>query len=134
MGREKIFEQVKQVSGNDIDELGHVNNIVYLQWIMDIAQAHWLELSNDDLRKEIAWVVLRHEIDYHRSARIGDTVRIRTWVGETDGLRSERHVEVLGADGGKIVSAKTIYCMIDLKTFRPMRITDRIKLVLMPLQ
>jgi acyl-CoA thioester hydrolase len=25
----------------DIDELGHVNNAVYLKWIQDVATVHW---------------------------------------------------------------------------------------------
>ena len=28
-------------SAADIDELGHVNNAVYLRWIQDVATAHW---------------------------------------------------------------------------------------------
>jgi acyl-CoA thioester hydrolase len=132
MEKDKIFEQVKQVAINDIDELEHVNNVVYLQWIMDIAQEHWKRLSTPKIRENIAWVVLRHEIDYHRSARLHDDVIIRTWVGETAGFRSVRYVEILTHDGIKIVSAKTSYCLIDPKTFRPMRITQEIRDSLMP--
>ena len=29
------------VEASDIDELGHVNNVVYLRWVQEIATAHW---------------------------------------------------------------------------------------------
>ena len=132
MNDKRIYQQVKQVAINDIDDLEHVNNVVYLQWIMDIAQEHWEQLSTPAIRENVAWVVLRHEIDYHRSARLNDNVIIRTWVGETGGFRSVRHVEILTADNAKIVSAKTTYCLIDPRTFKPMKMTQEIRDSLMP--
>ena len=35
------FEQTVRVDPADIDTLGHVNNIVYLRWVQDVAAAHW---------------------------------------------------------------------------------------------
>ena len=29
-----------------IDELGHVNNAVWLQWVQDIATAHWSAVAD----------------------------------------------------------------------------------------
>lgn len=39
------FEQIIQVEAPDIDELGHVNNIVYVRWVQEVATAHWPTLS-----------------------------------------------------------------------------------------
>ena len=33
----------------DIDELGHVNNVVYLRWVQDIAITHWHAVAPDDM-------------------------------------------------------------------------------------
>ena len=41
----KIFEKSYHVLNSNIDELGHVNNIVYFEWIQDIANLHWKELK-----------------------------------------------------------------------------------------
>ena len=128
----KRFEVQRTVGPQDIDELHHVNNVVFLQWIMDIAQEHWRILSTDALRQSVSWVVLRHEIDYHRSARLHDQIIISTWVGETSGVRSIRHVEILDQQRRKIVSAKTAYCCIDTVSFRPMRISEEIMALLNP--
>src|SRR5258708_33277879 len=34
------FEQTIDVQPEDIDEQGHVNNVVYLRWVQDVAGAH----------------------------------------------------------------------------------------------
>ncbi|MFX8782055.1 acyl-CoA thioesterase, partial [Acinetobacter baumannii] len=46
-----------------IDELGHVNNAVWVQWIQDIAVAHWDAVAAPAHRSAYVWVVTRHEID-----------------------------------------------------------------------
>ena len=40
-GSSARFESEVPVIPEDFDELGHVNNVVYLRWIQDIATAHW---------------------------------------------------------------------------------------------
>lgn len=126
------FLQQVIVQPEHIDNLDHVNNVVYLQWVQDVAKAHWAVLSNEEVDRKYAWVVLRHEIDYRKSARLGDVLTVRTWVGETSGSRSVRHVEIQGADGSLVVSAKTVWCLIDAKTFRPVRIGDDVMQCLLP--
>ena len=66
------FEWQIQISPQDIDALGHVNNVVYLRWVQEVAEAHWNVLASPELQKELAWVVLRHEINYHRPAFLED--------------------------------------------------------------
>ena len=63
-----------EVAPEDIDELGHVNNIVYLRWIQDVATAHWRAAAPPDAVDAIAWVVRRHEIDYRHPALPGDRI------------------------------------------------------------
>lgn len=126
------FEMKVTVKPEHIDDLSHVNNVVYLQWVQDVAKAHWAVLSNESIGRRYAWVVLRHEIDYHRSARLGDELTLRTWVGETSGFRSVRHVEIFGGRGEKIVSANTTWCLIDAVSFKPARINDEILECLLP--
>jgi len=121
-----FFQQTLRVGAQHLDDLGHVNNVVYLQWVQDVAKAHWAVLSNDDLNRRYAWVVLRHEIDYHRSARLDDVLIVNTWVGDTGGYRSVRHVEFLSVEGAKLVTAKTVWCLIDAVSFRPSRINQDI--------
>ncbi len=120
------------VSKEHIDELGHVNNVVYVQWIQDIAAAHWNTLASADMKKKYLWVVLRHEIDYLSAAFEGNTLTATTWVGESNGARSERFVQIAHAQNRKIiVNAKTLWCLLDGVSMKPKRIDDEVIKILM---
>ena len=57
------FDLSLSVVPGDIDELGHVNNVVYLRWVQDIAVAHWRSVASAADREKLRWIVVRHEID-----------------------------------------------------------------------
>src|SRR5204862_697120 len=78
----------------DIDEQNHVNNIVYLRWVQDVATAHWKTLASAESQAVIGWIVLRHEIDYKMPASLGDEIVLRTWVGKASRLKFERFTEI----------------------------------------
>ena len=63
-----------------IDELGHVNNAVWVQWIQDIATAHWDAAARPEDRAAFFWVVTRHEIDYRGNIDAGQSVTGETWI------------------------------------------------------
>ncbi len=122
-----VFSQNILVYQSDIDELGHVNNVVYLGWAQEVAAAHWNVLATPEIKKLNVWVVLRHEIDYLGAAFENDQLIANTWVGETSGPRSIRHVEITNPKTEKIlVKAKTTWCMLDSQTMRPKRIDESI--------
>ena len=111
----------------DIDELGHVNNAVWVQWIQTVATSHWYDTAPDQYRDAFVWVVIRHEIDYLRPALVGDVVTGRTWVGDAPkGARFDRFMEFTGGDGKLLVRARTTWAMLDKATGRPQRITTEI--------
>jgi acyl-CoA thioester hydrolase len=120
------------VSDNDIDQLGHANNVVYLRWAQDVAAAHWNNIANESVQKEMIWVVLRHEIDYKKQALAGETLLLYTWVTDAEGVRSTRHVEICNAKGEIVALVKTTWCLVDPVTRRPKRIPDEIKKLFIP--
>lgn len=111
----------------DIDQLGHVNNAVYLTWAQDIAVAHWRAVAPAALIESRIWVVLRHEIDYREQVLEGETVDIRTWLGRARGARFERHVDIRKAGATKF-SAKILsdWCLLDAKSRKPLRVGSEI--------
>ncbi len=111
----------------DIDALGHVNNTVYLRWVQDVAIAHWSKLATEQMRQEIVWMVLRHEIDYKAAAKEGDNLILRTWIGTAEGLRFDRHTDVLNVDRKLLVQAKTVWCPIDPQTGRPKKVSPDVR-------
>ncbi len=125
------FELQIKVRPSDIDELDHVNNVVYVRWVQEVAAAHWDMVATPSMKEDYRWVVLRHEIDYRNAALINDTIRGTTWVGEHHGARFERFVRLISVRDQRVLAeAKTMWCMIDAKTGRPVRITDEILAIL----
>ena len=108
---------------DDIDELGHVNNAVWVRWIQNIATAHWNAIAPQDAIDRYIWVVSRHEIDYRGNVGVGETVTGRTWISEPPkGARFWRNVSFTGPDGKIKVSAKTNWAIIERSSGRPVRV------------
>lgn len=110
-----------------IDELGHVNNAVWVQWIQQVATAHWMAVAPPAQQVAYVWVVVRHEIDYLRALGPGESVTAHTWVAEApQGAKFDRFMEFTGADGRVHVRAKTIWALLDKASGRPLRVTAEV--------
>ena len=118
-----IFEMTFTAGPEHIDELGHVNNAVWVQWIQQVAVAHWESVADPSHKDDYYWVVVRHEIDYLRAAYAGDRITARTWAGENlKGARFDRHIEFIGEDGKARVRSRTDWAIIDKASGRPIRV------------
>lgn len=127
-GPAEPFELPIEVRPADIDALGHVNNVVYLQWVQDAAVAHWSAAATAEQQAALVWVVVRHEIDYRRPALPGDAIIARTWVGTATKRDFDRHTEILRAADRKVLArARTVWCPIDPRTGRPTRVGDDVR-------
>jgi acyl-CoA thioester hydrolase len=119
------FQHKIEISPADIDELGHVNNVVYLRWVQEVAAAHWEFSAPSELKSKYAWVVLRHEIDYRSPAFLSDPITGLTWVGTHNGPKFDRYVKIQ-SESKVLAEAKTTWCLLDAKSFRPVRIPQEI--------
>lgn len=120
----EIFTQRFAVDAADIDELGHVNNIVYLRWAQDIATAHWRARAGEANVGAFVWVVTRHEVDYRSALTLGDAVDVRTHVDDAPrGPLWVRFVDIYKAGAEKpAVQVKSSWCLLDAATRRPKRV------------
>jgi acyl-CoA thioester hydrolase len=111
-------------SAADIDELGHVSNLIYLRWVQDVAMAHSRARGWDWQRYRTlgaVFVVRRHEIDYIAQVTLGQTLRAETWVDSWRAASCIRKTELLRDD--KVVArAATTWALIDFTSGRPQRI------------
>lgn len=122
------FKTEINVSKTAIDTLKHVNNVVYLQWVQDVAEQHWIASTDAALREKLVWVVVNHFIEYKASAFEKDVLILKTWVEKYSGVTSERHTEIIRKEDDKVlVKAKTLWCLLDKDSGKPMRITDALK-------
>ena len=122
------FERSVAISAADIDELGHVNNVVYVRWVQDIATAHWSAAASPQQQQQVAWVLLRHEIDYKHAAMPEDAITASTWVGAADAVRFERFVEILRSNDRKVLArSRTLWCPINRATGRIIRVDNDLR-------
>ncbi|WP_294087353.1 thioesterase family protein [Sphingomonas sp.] len=107
----------------DIDELGHVNNAVWVRWIQELAVAHWQALATAEEQAAMVWVVTRHAIDYRGNIGPGAVVTGETWVpGDPYGARFDRSFRFVGADGRVKVEGVTTWALLDRASGRLMRV------------
>lgn len=119
-----VFYLPIKVAPEDIDELNHVNNIVYLRYVQDAAIGHWKTVPQE-IASQIIWMARRHEIDYLKQAFLGEELVAKTWVDDFVGVKSIRHCEIMR---GEEVLARSVthWISLDAQTLRPKRITEEI--------
>ena len=82
----QTFEKIITVSEEDLDQLYHVNNVRYVQWVQDIAEAHWLQNVTKDILDNYFWVLISHHIEYKSEATLGDQLKIKPLYQNLKGL------------------------------------------------
>lgn len=121
------FTRIFTALPGHIDELGHVNNTVWVGWVQDIATAHWDAAARAEDLAQCFWVVIRHEIDYRGNIAAGESVTGETWIdGPAQGAKSDRRVDFRNAAGKVIVSARTTWAMLDRATQRLVRVRPEV--------
>lgn len=124
------FEKGITVVQEDLDDLEHVNNVRYVQWIQDISKEHWQSAAPNELQAGIIWVVKNHNIEYVSSAVLGDAILIKTFIAETKGAISVRCVEMYNDKTNQLlVRSLTEWCLLNALTLKPIRISEAIKKV-----
>jgi len=132
-----IYQHQLVVTQDDIDVLGHVNNLVYLRWMQDAAVAHssaqgwptakYLELG-------AGWVVRSHAIEYRLPALADDAIVVQTWIANFKKIQSLRKYRILRShDDAVLAVAETNWAFIGFEHRVPRRvppeITDAFELV-----
>lgn len=117
------FTQTFTAQAQHIDELGHVNNSVWVQWVQEMATAHWTARADPQHQEKFFWVVIRHEIDYRANIASGQSATGTTYIpGDPKGAKSIRMVEFHDETGKLLVSAATTWAMLDRETGRLARV------------
>lgn len=96
-----IYLHEHTVQADEIDPLGHANNVSYVQWMQDAAIAHstaqgWSMARYHEIG--MAWVVRRHSVEYLLPAMEGERIVIRTWVADLQRVTSLRRYQILCGD------------------------------------
>ena len=127
------FTKAFTAAPEHIDELGHVNNAVWLQWVQDIATAHWSAVAAPEHVERYVWVVTRHEIDYRGNVGLGESVAGETWIpNPPKGAQFDRCVEFRDGAGKRLVAVKSTWAMLDKTSGRLVRVPAEVAAPFMP--
>ena len=124
----KTFETNIVVTAHDLDDLNHVNNVRYVQWVNDIAKQNWEQIATPTIKSEYFWVMLSNHMDYKQAAYLDDSLLIKTYVTKSEGVTSIRIVDIYNKKTNALLAtSKTNWCLISKKTQKPARITPAIR-------
>ena len=122
------YSKIFIIPESAIDENGHVNNVVYVQWMQDIAVEHYASIGGNAAQgPDSTWVVREHRIEYFLPAFLGEEIEIKTWVENIRRVRSLRKYEFIRkADGKVLVKGETDWVFVDVKTGSPRAIPEEV--------
>jgi len=130
----KGFEIAVVAAASDIDELAHVNNVAYLRWILAAASRHWevyQQRADPVAVAGVAWVVLRHTIEYREAAVLADRLRVLTWVPTCTATTCDRYAQVIrAADGAVLCRSASSYCVVDRGSGRARRLSEPLRVAI----
>ncbi len=116
-----------------IDELGHVNNAVWIEWCQAIAVDHWATVAPPEWQQAYVWLVTRHEVDYRGNIGLGESVDAVTFIPALpSGARFDRRTDFRNSAGKVIVSARTTWALLDRMSGRLQRVRPEITAIFEP--
>ena len=126
----RLFTLPLQATERDIDSNGHVNNIVYVQWMQDVAIAHSDAVGCTAATNAAGctWVARSHQIEYLRPAFAGDRILLQTWLVDATKKSSSprRYRMVRESDGALLAKGETLWVFIDVHNGRPRSIPPEV--------
>jgi acyl-CoA thioester hydrolase len=127
----EIFIHNFTVKAESIDDNNHVNNVVYVQWMQDIAVLHSTAQGwslEECFKTGVAWVAKSHYVEYKNPAFLNDEIVAYTWVSEMNNIISLRKYKFIRKVDSKIIAeAETEWVFVKIKSGRPTRIPDSVK-------
>lgn len=127
-----LLEHVRRfrVRTYEVDENGHVNNAVYLNWAEDLTADHaeacgfgraWSEERGG------TWLVHRHEMTYRQPAFRGDEIEARVRVEALGGVRGRRRTTFRRvADDVGLAEVHSDWVWVRIADGRPVRLPDEL--------
>lgn len=125
---EDIFNMRRPVEWSDLDQMRHVNNAKYLNYItecgMQVIEAFgwpWERM------KELGFAIFirRIQIQYLQPAQPDDVLEIGTWASNIRRSTADRHYTIRRVSDGSLLAKSNAFSVwVDLKANRPIRIPE----------
>jgi len=124
-----IYRYEFTVPENTVDQNGHVNNVVYVQWMQDVAVLHSDSVGVTRAMRAAGgtWVVHSHKIEYLSPAFAGEEIVALTWVINFRRLRSVRRYKFFRKSDCKLLAeGETEWVFVDVESGGTQKIPDEL--------
>ena len=116
-----MFRHPVAIEPADIDQMGHVNNAVYLKWVQEAVIDYWQSVAPADAVARHLWVALKHEITYLKPTFLQDSVVAEVVAERVQGARA-MFTTVLRRGEEVLSEIKSSWCCLDAASMRPARL------------
>lgn len=126
-----IFEYHHTVTKDEIDVLGHTNNVEYIRWFQDAATGHSAFYGwppERYIQLGLGWVAKSHTIEYIRPSFAGDKIVVLTSIASRRRVAYTRSYRIIrSSDGELLAKGETVWAFVDYETGKPARIPPEIE-------
>jgi acyl-CoA thioester hydrolase len=119
---EPVYSYKFVVPESAVDENGHVNNVMYVQWMQEAAVRHYEAMGGTQPTQAIGatWVVRSHLVEYLSPAFAGEGIKVLTWVANLRRVRSLRRYRFIRETNEQLlVCGETDWVFVDAKNGYP---------------
>lgn len=113
------------VQADHIDLMQHTNNVVYLQWLEDVAWAHSARVGlgpDEYTALGHGMVVKQHLLNYLQATRLGEALLLGTWLTGIDKLSLHRNYQLVRlSDGATVLRGRTHFVCVEIASGRVRR-------------
>jgi len=117
-----IYHHTLTVPKSALDGNGHVNNLIYLRWMLDAAEGHSEAVGCTAMleQTDLTWVVRSHHVEYLRPAFAGEMLTVLTWIANKNRAKSKRKYKIIrDSDNAVLTRGETEWVIINENTGRP---------------
>jgi len=108
-----------------IDFVGHVNNIIYVQWLenarVKLIEAMGLNIQMLSEKDDILPIITETKIQYKKPFFLNDTVLVEVWVSEVFNVSANFSFRLLNGKNEVCSTAQQKVLFIDRESQRPSR-------------
>ncbi len=114
-----------------IDFVGHVNNIIYVQWLenarVKLIEAMGLQITDLSENDAILPIITETNIRYKKPFFLSDEVTVEVWVSDIFNVSANFRFRFLNQNQDECATAKQKVLFIDRSTQKPSRKTAKFR-------
>lgn len=114
-----------------IDFVGHVNNIIYIQWMengrVKLLEAMGLPVTEIAIGEGIVPVLTETFITYKRPFFLNSTVKIETWISKVNNASAIMEFRFYNEKNDLCATGQQKELFINSKTMRPSRLNEKLR-------